>query len=342
MNHRKDGATIYDIAHLAKVSPATVSRVLSNAAYPVSDGARKRVLAAADRLHYASKGKPRPSEQDVVVMLPNLSNPFYVALLSGLETSLRMFGFNTLLMNTKGDVQLERQLVNELSRRSSLKTIISPVCDDLRHLQPLLRSDAPLVVMELPSAGNRSTICINYAHCGEFMTQYFIERGMRRIAYLGAPLNRYSRIQTHLGYRKALEKHGIAYDEGLVFLSEDEPSAKDFISPYHMGMRLFDRMAEACRTLPEAVFCGNDMTAIGVLHRLQELGIRVPEEISVAGFDNIFTAAVSSPPLTTVDQCIYEMGSMAAEILYGSIMDPTRRHVNTILEPKLVIRETVR
>ena len=84
------------------------------------------------------------------------------------------------------------------------------------------------------------------------------------------------------------------------------------------------------------------MTAIGVLRKLQELQIDVPKGISIMGFDNIFSSAFSYPALTTVDQCTYEMGSMAAEILYGTMMDPNRQHINTMLEPKLVLRETVR
>ena len=137
MNYKRTGSTIYDIARAAHVSPTTVSRVLSDGSYPVSEEARKRVFAAADALNYTPKGKLRPSERDVVVMIPNLSNLYYAALLSGLETSLRMFGLNTLLMNTKGDISLEKRLVNELCRRDSVRVIISPVCDDLRHLQPL-------------------------------------------------------------------------------------------------------------------------------------------------------------------------------------------------------------
>lgn len=342
MNYKRSGATIYDIARAAHVSPTTVSRVLSDGSYPVSEDARKRVLAAADELNYSPKGKLRPSERDVVVMIPSLSNLYYAALLSGLETSLRMFGLNTLLMNTKGDISLEKRLVGELCRRDSVRVIISPVCDDLRHLEPLFSSNAPLVVMEQPVAGERSTICVNFFRGGELATEYLLQRGMRRIAFLGTPLTRYSRTQVYDGYCSALKKAGLEADPELVFVAEEDPPAKDDISPFYMGMYLLDQMVRSCKTLPDAVFCSNDITAIGALHRLQELGIRVPEDISVAGYDNIFPSAVSFPPLTTVDQCTYEMGSMAAEILYGSLMDPSRQHFNTILEPKLVVRETVR
>lgn len=342
MNYKRKGTTIYDVAAMAQVSPTTVSRVLSNTAYPVSSDVRKRVLAAADALHYAQKGKLRPAERDVVVMVPNLSNPYYTALISGLETSLRMFGLNMLLMNTKGDIGLEKQLVGELSRRESVRVIISPVCDDLSHVRPLLRSNVPLVVMEQPHAENRSTICVNYFRGGELVTEHLLARGMRRIAFLGAPLTRYSRTQVYQGYCTALTTAGIPVDPDLVFLADEEPSRKDENSPFYMGMHLLERMAHACKPLPDAVFCANDMTAIGALRRLTELGVRVPETLSVAGFDNILISAVASPPLTTVDQCTYEMGSMAAEILYGSLMDPSRQHINTVLEPKLVVRESVR
>lgn len=342
MNYKRTGSTIYDIAREAGVSPTTVSRVLSDGSYPVSEETRKRVFATADALNYTPKGKLRPSERDVVVMIPSLSNLYYAALLSGLETSLRMFGLNTLLMNTKGDISLEKRLVNELCRRDSVRIIIAPVCDDLRHLQPLFSSNVPLVVMEQPSAGERSTISVNFFHGGEMITDYLVQRDMRRIAFLGTPLSRFSRTQVYEGYCSALKKANIEPDPQLTFIAEEEPPAKDDISPFYTGMYLLDRMVRSCAKLPDAIVCGNDITAIGALRRLQELGIRVPEDISLAGYDNIFPSAVSFPPLTTVDQCTYEMGGMAAEILYGNLMDPTRQHVNTILEPKLIVRETVR
>ena len=347
MNHKKPGPTIYDVAQTAGVSPATVSRVLNGTGYPVSEQARERVLKAAQSLSYAVKGRLLPSERDVVVMLPNLSNPYYATLLSGIEVSLRMFGLNTLLMNTKGDIALERQLIAELCRRDPVRLIICPVCDDIRHLQPLICSDTPMIVLEQPEAGQRSTIVQNFYKSGELATAYLLKRGLRRIAFLGAPLNRYSRTQLFEGYRDTLERAGILCDPQLVFLSEEDPSLKsehalrNDNSPFYMGIQLTDRMIKKCSVPPQGVVCGNDMAAIGVLHRLQQLGIQVPSQISVIGCDNIYSAEVSQPPLTTIDQRTYELGSMAVDILYGSMMDPARKHVNAVLEPRLVVRGSV-
>ena len=341
MNYKRTGPTIYDIAELAGVSPATVSRVLNNASYPVSEQARQKVVAAADQLRYNFKNKGLSSQRDVVVMLPNLSNPCYTDLLAGVESSLRMFGLNTLLMNTKGSIALEQELVQELRSRNSLRLILSPVSDDLHHLQPLIESGIPMIMLEQPYVRGVSTICDNYLKCGAIATEYLLQRNLRRIAFLGAPLKRHTRSQHFDGYRTSLKKFGLPIDPSYVFLAEEEPSARDDISPFHMGFQLAQRMLDACNPLPDGIVCGNDMTALGALHCLHQHGIRVPTDISIIGCDNIYSAAISYPPLTTIDQSAYETGCMAAEMLYGLMRDPSRQHVNNVLEPKLIVRGSV-
>lgn len=342
MNYKRKGSTIYDIAKAAQVSPTTVSRVLNDTTYPVSDELRRRVLSAANALHYTARGKLRPTERDVVVMVPSLSNLYYTTLISGMEASLRMFGLNMLLMNTQNDIGLEKQLITELCSRSSVRLIISPVLDDLTHLQQLIRLSIPMVIIEQPLADGCSTICVNFSHGSVMAIKHLLSRGMRRIAFLGAPLTHYSRTEVYNGYCNALEQAGIPVDPSLVFLAENSPATQDDASPFYMGMHLLDRMLKSSSPLPDAIYCSNDMIAIGALHRLDERGIRVPQDLSVVGMDNILLSSVSSPPLTTVDPCTYEVGRIAAETLYAQLMDSAKQHVNIMLEPKLILRDSVR
>lgn len=342
MNYKRKGSTIYDIAKAAQVSPTTVSRVLNDTTYPVSEELRHRVLSAAHTLHYTARGKLRPTERDVVVMVPRLSNLFYTTLVSGMEGSLRMFGLNMLLMNTQGDIGLEKQLITELGNRSSVRLIIFPVTDDISHLQPLMDRSTPMVIIELPEAGECSTICVDYGYGARAAVQHMLSRGLRRIAFLGTPLTRYSRTEVYNGYCAALEQAGIPLDKELLFWAESAPIAQDDASPFYLGMHLLDRMLESCSPMPDGIYCSNDMIAIGVLHRLAERNIRVPQDISVAGMDNLTFSAVSYPPLTTVDPCTYEAGRMAAETLYAQLMGSARQHVNIMLEPKLILRDSVR
>lgn len=342
MNYKRKGTTIYDIARAAQVSPTTVSRVLSDTTYPVSEELRSRVISVANTLHYTPKGKLRPTERDVVVMVPNLSNLFYTTLISGMEASLRMFGLNMLLMNTRADIGLEKQLIAELCSRSSVRLIIAPVLDELEHLQQLIRAATPMVVIEQPAVGNCSTICANHFHGSSMSIHHLYERGMRRIAFLGMPLTRCSRTEVYNGYCSALNELSLPVEQGLIFLADGAPSVDDDAFPFFMGMSLLDRLLESCSPLPDAIYCSNDMLAIGVLRRLQERGIRVPQEISVMGMDNIMFSSVSYPPLTTVDPCTYEVGRIAAETLYAQLIDASRQPINIMLEPKLILRNSVR
>lgn len=342
MNYRRKGTTIYDIARVAEVSPTTVSRVLNDTTYPVSEELRARVLEAADGLNYTARGKLRPTERDVVVMVPNLSNLFYTTLISGIEASMRMFGLNMLLMNTRGDVGLEQQLITELCSRSSVRLIIAPVCDDLSHLQPLLHQGADIVVLEQPAAGKASSIYADLTQGGMAAVNYLLSRNLRRIAFLGTPLTRFSRTTVYEGYCEALVKAGIPLDEKLVFLGGTSPFIMDEEFPFRLGMELLDQVMEKCDPLPDALLCSNDMIAIGAMRRLQERRIRVPEDISVMGMDNICLAAISTPKLTTMDPCTYEVGRIAVETLYATLMGSTGPQVNRVLETRLVQRDSVR
>jgi len=342
MNYKKKGSTVYDIAKEAGVSPATVSRVLNDTTYPVSNELRQRVLSVAENLHYAARNKLQPAERDVVVIIPNLTNLYYSTLICAVESALRMFGYNMLLMSTHNDIKLEKQFITELSMRSSVRLIIVPVLDDLSHLQPLIKRKTPMVVIEHPSVGDCSTVNVNYAQAGMIMTKYLLSRGLRRIAFLGTPLNRHCRLEVYNGYCKALEQEGISVEDSNVFVAKNDPAMKDEISSFHMGTHLVEQLIDSCTVLPDAVFCSNDMIAIAVLQGLSEHGIRVPRDISVASMDNILYASVSTPGLTTLDACVNEVGRMAVETLHNQITDPSRPHINIQLEPKLVVRDSVK
>lgn len=341
MNKKYETITVRDVAKRAGVSVATVSRVLSNSNYPVSENSRDKVIDAAHSLGYLPKHVLQPTEKDVVVILPSLSNPYYISLLAGLEISLRIFGFNVLIVNTRHDAQLERELVQELSGRRHLKVIIAPVTDCLDHLDKLVATKAPVIVLEQPYFHGGATIAADYRASGAIAAEHLLTCKKQRIAFFSAPLSRYSRREVFEGFRDALAMRGIHLKEEMTFIASEEPALSNTTSPYYMGISLAKQMLQNCDCLPDAIFCGNDMMAIGVLRALSEKGIMVPRDISLIGLDNIDTAEVSNPPLTTIDECTYEIGSMAAEMLCGMTKDPERKAVHVSLQPKLVMRESV-
>lgn len=336
MNHKRNTTSIYDIAKDAQVSPATVSRVLSKNGYPVAEPTRRKVLEIADKLNYAPRTVGLPGASDVVVMLPNLSNQFYVTLLSSIEANLRFYGLNTVFMNTRGDLSLERQLVKNLEKRLTLKLIVAPVSDDINHFYNLSNSQSPIVFIERPKAWlNNCTVSYDYAKAGRMMAEYVISRGCHNLSFIGTPLTRNSRKQLFEGAKSAIQQAGLALDQSKIILANEEYSVRQEISPFNMGEQLAKHLMEKNVYPPDAVLCSNDMIALGALRKFVEMGYNVPKEISIIGFDNIFNSAMAYPPLTTIDQCTNNMGALAVNYLFNQ-----NKHV--ILGPHLVIRDTVK
>ncbi len=342
MNRKRNGATIYDIAAEADVSPTTVSRVLSNSAYSVSDELRRRVLEVAERLHYSARGKMQVGAGDVIVVVPNLSNLFYTDMISGLETALSMFGLNMILRSTHGDLGLEKQYIRELCGKKGVRLIIAPVTSELEHLTPLIQANIPLVLLEQPPLEGCATIYSDNRLASEMLVEYLVQNNHRRIAYLGMALTRPTRTDVYNGYCGGLSRAGIPVDSSLGFFAESEPDPWNNISPISTGMHLADRLLKSGIALPDAVLCSNDMLAIGALKRFGEAGLRIPRDLSLVSMDNIVLSEISSPALTTIDFHTYELGKNCAEMLYQQITDPDcqKRHITTM--PELIVRESVR
>lgn len=362
MNRRKTSPTISQIAEKADTSIATVSRALGSSGYPVAKDTYNRIIEAAKSLGYNFPKDEKPStSNDVVIMLPSLTNQFYSILLSGLESTLRSLNYDSMIINTCESVDFEKSILRKIADRPDLKLIIAPVSEHIEHIAALSEKHIPMIIMERNKTLLEPTISVDYFAAGKIITDYMIEKGLKRIAFLGAPLTRYSRINLFDGYKYVLDNHH-SYDESLVFLSDpkqlktdglpketDNTIANSFtsfynnsdMSPYYNGIYLATKLMEA-KKRPDAIVCNNDMTAIGAMTQLQQLGINIPGDISIAGSDNIFSSAISFPPLTTVDQCTYEIGGMAANLLHSRLTDKTFKPIEVILKPKLVIRDSVK
>lgn len=171
-------------------------------------------------------------------------------------------------------------------------------------------------------------------------TEFLLRRGKRKIGFISSPLTRPSRKQVYEGYLWALNKYKIPLEEKYLRIAQKEEISLHELFEYQNGMEQVQRMIQA-NAVPEAIFCINDLTAIGVMKTLQNNGYQIPKDVGVMGFDNIHLSTMILPTLTTIEQSTYELGSMAAEILIGSIHDPGRGEVSIVLEPKLIIRESV-
>lgn len=360
MNKKKSGPTISDIAKLTNTSLTTVSRVLSNSNYPVAHETYQKVISVASSLGYKiNQQKPTHPDNDreITIILPSLTNQFYNILLAGLESTLRALDYDSIIINTNESLQFEKEIISKLLLKPNLKVIIAPVSENINHLMSLVEKSVPLVIMEKNLSPDIPSISVDYFAAGKIITDYMISKGFKNIAFLGAPLTRHTRIQLFEGFKASLMIKGL-YKSNLVFLSdpsvattnpEDTMPTPLFakyafnadMSPYFNGAHLANMLIDSNEKV-DAIVCNNDITALGVMSRLHQLGFKVPEDISIAGSDNIFASAISYPGLSTVDQCTYEIGGMAANMLHSRLTDPSFKPIEVVLKPNLVIRETIK
>jgi LacI family transcriptional regulator len=342
MKYKKSYTTIYSVAAHAGVSPATVSRVLSGSGYSVSAETKERVLASASFLGYNTGGATKKLHRNIIaVIIPNLINPYYTSLIMGLEYSLRDLGMSMLLMNTAGSLELEKGFIVEILRDEISGVIISPVGENCDHLRDLEKQGVNMVVMEQAPDIDCNRVSFNYKGGGIQAVQYLIGKGCKTIGFIGSPLTRYGRREIFAGYLSALENNGIVKDDRYIRIAKEEyrtPGSLAEVYEYSNGISGVQSMIES--GLPEALFCANDITAIGAIQVLQKNGLAIPRDISVIGSDNIPFSAMIYPSLTTIDQSIYEMGSMSAEIMAGKINDKNRRNISATLDPRLIIRNS--
>lgn len=340
MNSKKANITVYDIAKAACVSPATVSRVLGNSDYPVAAQTRQKVCETAASLGYSPKSNPSFVSRNVMVVVPDLVNPYYTSLIAGLESSINRSNMNMLLKNSCWSVESEKLLLSQINPKEISGVIISPIGDQHNHISELIQKGVEVVIIEQSSGLECSKVCFDYEKGGELITQYLIDRGLRSIGFISSPLTRPSRRGVYSGYLRALERNHLPINKLHIRIANYENHQTGNLYEAANGASQIQALL-ACATPPQAVFCGNDFTAIGAMQQLQKMGLAVPKDLSVVGFDNIYYSGMMNPPLTTVDQCTYEMGSMAAELLGGNLANPQRKKVSVMLEPRLVKRESV-
>lgn len=330
-------ASITDVARLAGVSTATVSRVVSAAPYAVSQATRERVLEAARTLDYVPNALARGLHKShipvVGVIVHDITDPYFAEVVRGVEDAASVGGF--LVVTCSSDRIAERELSYvRLLRSMRAATLIfagSGLDDpDLnvevdKHVAAM-RDYGAAVVHLSPHAGGEADVGIDNAAGIAGMIAALVRLGHRRIAYLAGPATLFVSRQRLDGYRQGLAAAGLPYDERLVVRTGFNREG---------GALGIDALL-AGETAFTAVCAANDLLALGVLQRLAELGVDVPGAISVAGVDDITTAAIATPGLSTVRLPLHEIGRRAfgfAEALLAG-----RAPEREVLASELVLR----
>lgn len=327
--------TIKQVSSLARVSPSTVSRVL-NGTVPVAEETRERVLKAIRELDYRPNAFARSLATNrsgaVGVSINDLASPYYGAMVKGVEAGIEAAGMHLLVSSGHVDALRERKALDFLLERRADALIVHLESMSDEEVLAYVRGKVPVVLMGryLADATDRC-VWLDNELGGEQATQHLIARGHTRIAHLSGPLwfpDSRSRLQ---GYRRALERAGLPYDERYVVEA-------DFLEEggYRATQRLIDRGVPFT-----AIFSGNDQMAAGAFYALRETGFTIPDDVSMIGFDDVPLGRYLSPALTTVRQPLFEMGKAAARIALAALAG-TETEVTHRFEPQLVPRHSVR
>ncbi len=314
MSPRKRSVTMTDVAAYAGVSMKTVSNVINGWPY-VTDETRQKVLDAISAVGYRPNRMARSlvtgETRTIGVVVPDVSNLFFGAVIRGCEDRLYEHGYSIFLCNTSEDVERERYYLDQLLSRGVDGLILWGTRICCSELEEIVGHTLPLITVELgeePTGSNHTCINVDDQGGAFAATTHLLAEGYRRIAHLAGPMDRVTSERRLLGYTQALAAAGVTPPGDWII--SDRPSVQ---GGFHAAQRLIEEAQ------PDAIFCYNDLMALGVLLAARHLGLQVPEDLAVAGFDDIETASMVEPPLTTVRIPQYKLGRLTGEVLLARL-----------------------
>jgi DNA-binding LacI/PurR family transcriptional regulator len=313
-------ATLADVAREAGVVAMTASRAINRTGY-VSEEVRLRVLEAAEKLQYRPNVLARHLKgrrlNAVGVMLPDIANPFSSELIAGIKKVLDAAGYTAFLSVADRGVEQERTGLQAFVDHRVDGLIVATRGTNIgdRVIKELVQQGVPVVTIGRPMPRVNVDVIDANDYQGAFdLVTHLVERGHRHIGFIGiAPRDAHT-LRRYEGYAAALAKAGLKLHEEYTVGPAKGPAFSTQQDGYE-GMMTLARL----KRRPTAVFARNDFTAMGALRAAHELGLRVPGDVAIAGFDDIPLAAYAAPPLTTVSQPIREQGELAAQILIDRI-----------------------
>ncbi|ENM3732288.1 MULTISPECIES: substrate-binding domain-containing protein [Vibrio] len=329
-------ATMKDIARLAGVSTSTVSHVINKSRF-VSDEIAERVNNAAQQLNYAPSALARSLKMNrtktIGMLVTTSTNPFFGEVVKGVERSCYHQGYNLILCNTEGDNQRMKASINTLLQKRVDGLLL--MCSTLEgeRLDVFDRyPDIPIVVMDWgPILFASDKIQDNSLQGGYMAAKHLIESGHKEIGCITGPLIRHQAQMRYEGYKRALAEAGIAINPDWIVESDFECEG---------GYQAFEKLYQRGK-LPSALFVSNDMMAMGVIQAASQRGLRVPDDLSLIGYDDVHIAKFMTPALTTIHQPKYRLGKAAVDTLLYRLENPDTTAQVVQLEPTLVVRSSV-
>jgi LacI family transcriptional regulator len=313
-----------DVADAAGVSVATVSRVLSGTR-AVNPAATEAVESAAERLGYRpnllASSLRRSRTRSVAMVIPHIANPYFPRLVQAVERALTADDHELLLADSQDDPEIERRRVRSLLERRVDGLLLVP-CHEELSAATLAEVDVPYVLLDRTVAGSASDrVAIDDAAGIRSLFSHLRAQGCNTFAFVGAePVTSTARARLQ------------------TFREEAGGDAPAYLRDFSLAWGLEVAAELGDRGLPEAIVCGNDLTAIGVQRGLRDAGVDLPGQVAVTGYDDVGFAEVSEPPLTTIRQPVDRLGEAAVEMLLDRARDGSAAARSLVLTPELVVR----
>lgn len=326
-------ATQRDVAKKAGVSIATVSRAINDKGY-VSPEVRKRISRAIFALGYkpnlVARSLKLKKTRTIGLIFPDIENPFFISLIRKAEEVAHRNGYSVILCNTENKTEKERIYIDVLLGRLIDGFIIIPSSSTNSRMYDALKKEK--VVFVDRTSGVEDEICITLDNVGGVMlaVDHLVGLGHRRIGIVNVPLDITTGADRFEGYKKGLAAHGLALDPSIVGFADFTPEAA---RAQTAAMFRNERR-------PTAVLPMSGPTTIGVLTAVKESRLKIPEDVSVIGFDEFAHAPLLDPPLTTISQPAYEFGTTAMETLLKLVRGQRVRRGRIELKPTLILRES--
>lgn len=329
--------TIYDVAKVLNVSPSTVSRGLKDHPH-IRKETKKNIMAMAEEMGYRqnkfASNLRQKHTNTIGVVVPKLDSYFMATVISGIEKITTRNGYGLIISQSQESWKKEISCVSTLfnSRVDGLLVSLAFNTKNMDHFKSLLNKDIPVVFFDRVAdcAGCISIIIDNFQAAYE-ATSHLIDQGCKRIVHIGGNILRNVYSERYRGYKQALDDHKIPLDQNLVIISDMSGKAGTDI-----GKRILKMSPR-----PDGIFASNDASAVAAMVELEGAGIRIPEEISVAGFNNEPISKVIRPNLTTVDYPARQIGEIAAISLINKLKNRESANLSTIiLKHELICRQS--
>lgn len=336
--------TIYDIAKEAEVSPATVSRFLTGNS-KVSAERAERIHAIIEKYNFKPNAMARSlsdtKSKTIGVLAADIRNPYYASLYLACEQAAREKSYTTILCNSLGNASEEKELLDMLLGQRVTAIIqlggrVDDVTSDESYVEvvnQILRT-TPVICTGKIEGAKINTVRLDAFEAMDKIMRHLFDLGHTRIALVGGRLNVLSTFEKYQRYKQMLKDEGLEVDPNLTATAPDGVNGYDFESGYRLANELINRNVDFT-----AIVAINDFSAMGVLKALNEHGISVPKDVSLASYDNTYMAEMSFPRLTSVDYNYSEYGRKLVDSALAAIENRKVSRLRTI-EPQLVIRDS--